>query len=102
MKLLLVRHLWGVDLGNGVNPFIDKWHSVGYGALEASPRLVPDHDELRRVLKGEGFVWIPQIFSNMQRGGGSIALHLSTLREKIEECLDAEPLFFNVQSGSDA
>ncbi len=102
MKLLLVRHLWGVDLGYGLKPFIDKWRSVGYRALEASPRLVPDHDELRRVLNGEGFVWISQIFSNMQMGGGSIALHLSTLREQIEVCLDAEPLFFNAPSGSDA
>jgi len=102
MNLRLVRHLWGVDLSNGYTAYIKHWRQVGYTALESSPRLVPDPAELRRVLKGEGFGWVPQVFSNMQRGGGGIAIHLSTLREQIEECLDASPLFFNVQSASDA
>src|SRR5579863_8495338 len=102
MKLLLVRHLWGVDLSNGLRPYVDKWHKVGYCALEFSLRLVPDADELRRALIGDGFAWIPQVFSNMQMGGGSVALHLSTLRKQIEECLDTEPLFFNAHTGSDA
>lgn len=102
MKLLLVRHLWGVNLADGFSPYIDQWRKAGYQAIEASPRLVPDAQELRRMLKSEGFLWIPQVFSNMHHGGGSVQLHLATLREQIEECLDMEPWFFNAQSGSDA
>jgi hypothetical protein len=102
MKLLLVRHLWGVDLSKGCGPYIEKWREAGYRALESSPRMVPDAGELRRTLKNEGLAWVPQIFSHMQNGGGNVALHLSTLREQVEECLDADCLFFNAQSGSDA
>jgi hypothetical protein len=64
--------------------------------------MVPDREKLRRALKDESLLWIPQIFSNMQEGGGSVAVHLLTLREQIEECLDARPIFFNAQTGSDA
>jgi hypothetical protein len=102
MELSLVRHLWGVDLSAGYLPYIDGWHAVGYTALEASPLVVPDPQELQRVLHGEGFRWVPQVFSNMFEGGGSVALHLATMREQIEACLDASPLFFNAHSGSDA
>lgn len=102
MRLLLVRHLWGVDLGNGLVPYLERWREVGYEALESSPRMVPDIGELNRTLKSEGLQWIPQVFSNMQNGGGSVADHLRTLMEQIEECLDAAPLFFNAHTGSDA
>jgi hypothetical protein len=102
MKLLLIRHLSGVDLSNGFRPYAEHWRKVGYQAIESSPRMVPDIDEFRRVLKGEGFAWVPQVFSNTGNGGGSVALHLSTLKEQIEECLEGSPLFLNVHSGSDA
>lgn len=102
MKLTLVRHLWGVDLSTGYKPHLAHWREAGYGALEASLRLVSDAHEFRRVLREEGFLWIPQVFSNMFEGGGTVAKHLSTMREQIQECIDSGPLFFNVQSGSDS
>ena len=102
MKLLLVRHLWGVDLSRGFAPHLMHWREIGYHALEASPRLVPDTPLLRKTLELEHLHWIPQVFSNMFVGGGGVGEHLRTLREQIEECLDAQPLFFNAQSGSDA
>ena len=102
MKLLLVRHLWGVDLSHGFGPHLGRWREVGYQAIEASPRMVPDARELKRVLKSQGLRWIPQVFSNMLEGGGTVVAHLRSLREQIEECLDAEPLFLNTHSGSDA
>lgn len=101
MKLLLVRHLWGVDLSAGYTPHLAHWHDAGYGVLESSQRMAPDAVELRRVLAGEGFRWIPQVFSNMFLGSASVAVHLASLREQIEECLDASPLFINAHSGSD-
>lgn len=102
MRLSLVRHLWGVDLSRGYTPHLAHWRALGYDTLESSPRLVPDARELRRVLSGEGLRWIPQVFSNMFLGGASTAVHLSSLREQIEECLDAAPLFLNAHSGSDS
>ena len=102
MKLLLVRHLWGVDLSEGFEAYLGRWREVGYQAIEASPRMVPDGRELKRVLKSQGLGWIPQVFSNMFDGGGTVAAHLRSLQEQMEECLDSEPLFFNTHSGSDA
>ena len=101
MKLRLVRHLWGVDLSEGYRRHSQHWHEAGYTALEGSPRFVPEQMLLRAALRDEGFAWIPQIFSHMQTGGGTVRQHIESLREQIQECLDAEPLFFNGQTGSD-
>lgn len=101
MKMVLVRHLWGVDLSNGYSAHCRHWHAMGYTALEAAYRFVPDGVLLKKVLREEGFAWIPQIFSNMQRGGGTVRQHIDGLREQMDECLDAAPLFFNGQMGSD-
>lgn len=75
---------------------------MGYETLEASIQKVPDAGLLRRTLKEEKFGWIPQVFSNMAVPGGTVEQHLRSLREQIDECLDAEPVFFNCHTGSDA
>jgi hypothetical protein len=102
MVLSLVRHLWGVDLSRGYRNHLAGWRKIGYTAIESSPRAVPDPQELYGVLQSEGLAWIPQVFSQMFVGGGNVALHLASLREQIQECLPASPLFFNAHSGSDA
>jgi len=102
LKLLLARHLWGVDQSNGFTPYIDHWRSMGYEALEGSSRTVLDASLLRRTLKREKFGWIAQVFSNMFVPGGTVQQHLLSLRSQIDECFEAEPLFFNCHSGSDA
>ena len=102
MMLSLVRHLWGVDLSEGLRLYVAGWHKAGYMVIEAPLSAVPDRRELRHALDGEGFGWIPQIFSNMFSGGGSVQLHLATMRQQIEQCLDESPRFFNAHSGSDA
>lgn len=101
MNLSLVRHLWGVDLSQGYTPHLREWRRVGYSVLEASQRFVPDSTELREILRGEGFGWIPQVMTNMFRGGASVGVHLDSLREQVEETLDAQPMFISAQSGSD-
>ncbi|HEY3767877.1 MAG TPA: sugar phosphate isomerase/epimerase [Candidatus Angelobacter sp.] len=102
MKLRLVRHLWGVDISRGLSPYIAPWRENGYELLEVSLRRLPDPAIFLKILQNEGFAWIPQVFSNMFAGGGSVQQHLLSLREQVEECLDASPLFINAHSGSDA
>ncbi len=101
MKLKLVRHLWGVDLTHGLQPYAPRWGEVGYEALEISLRLVPDRPAFLRFLKEHHFRWVPQIFSRDFVPGGTVREHLDSLRVQMEECLDHEPLFFNAHSGYD-
>lgn len=102
MDLLLVRHLWGVDLSNGYAPYLKGWRELGYGALESNSRMVPDRELLLRAIREEEFRWIPQVYSNQFAGGGTVSAHLASLRQQIEECLDEDPLFINAHTGSDA
>lgn len=102
MNLLLVRHLWGVDLRCGIEPYVEDWRRVGYRAIECSPRLGALGEQLRHVMQEEGFRWVAQAFSNMQVPSGTVAEHLTTLRQQVEICMEGRPLFFNAQSASDA
>ena len=102
MNIMLVRHLWGVDLTQGVAHYAPHWRKVGYEALEVSLRQVPDRTRFLRFLKEASFLWVPQIFSHDFQPGGSVREHLDSLREQMEECLPHQPLFFNAHSGSDA
>ena len=102
MNITLVRHLWGVDLSEGLAHYAPHWREVGYEALEVSLRHVPDRAQFLRFLKEASFRWIPQVFSRDFRPGGTVREHLDSLREQIEECLVHEPMFFNAHSGSDA
>jgi hypothetical protein len=102
MKLKLVRHLWGVDLKAGLEPHLPRWREVGYEALETPWRSLPDRVAFLRFLQNTGWPWIAQVFSREFVPGGSVQEHLDSLRQQVEECLEAKPLFFNVQGGSDA
>jgi hypothetical protein len=102
MNLKLVRHLWGVDLKGGFDQHLPRWREVGYEAVEASLRLVPDRVAFLRFVKDSGWQWIAQVFSREFVPGGTVREHLDSLRQQIEECLDLHPLFFNAHSGSDA
>jgi len=102
MKLKLIRHLWGVDHTRSLEHFLPRWREVGYSAVEASIRLWPDRAGLLSFVQNTGWDWIPQVFSNDCKGGGTVRQHLDSLRAQVEECLEQRPLFFNAQSGSDA
>jgi hypothetical protein len=102
MKLVLVRHLWGVDLTQGLEQHLPRWRGVGYEAIESASHIVPDHDGLMRFLKQNGLRWIPQVFSRGFIPGGTVREHLDSMRKQIEDCLENDPLFINAHSGSDA
>jgi sugar phosphate isomerase/epimerase len=102
MKLKLVRHLWGVDLKPGLNHYLPRWRQAGYEVLEVALRFLPDRPAFFRFLKQNQLGWIPQAYTHDFIGGGNVRQHLDSLKAQIEECLDCQPLFFNVHSGSDA
>ena len=90
-----------MDLSNGFAPYIAEWHQEGYEALESPLFVLPDRKLFRRILKEEQFAWIPQVFSNQFTPSGTVAEHLLSLKNQIEECLDDSPLFINGHTGSD-
>jgi hypothetical protein len=102
MKLTLVRHLWGVDHTHGLAHHVPRWQEVGYTALEGSIRISPNREALLGVLKTSGMRLIPQVFSHDFIPGGSVRVHLDSLKEQIEGYLDHDPLFFNAHSGADS
>lgn len=97
MQLLLVRHLWGVDLSAGVASHLPRWRDVGYGAIETSPALWREHPLLAR----EGFAFVADVFTDHGRTDGSVATHLASLREQVDEALPHAPLLLNIHSGLD-
>jgi hypothetical protein len=102
MKLKLVRHLWGVDGTHGYAQYLPRWRDVGYEAVEASIRLVPDRGGFLAFLKESGLEWVPQVYSRDFVPGGTVREHLDSLQQQIEECLEHQTLFINAHSGSDA
>ena len=78
MNIKLVRHLWGVDLTHGLAPYAPL-REVGYEALEASLRHVPDR-ALSPFSEEASFQWVPQVFSHDFQPGGTVREHLDSLR----------------------
>jgi hypothetical protein len=101
MRLILVRHLWGVDHTHGLEQYLPRWREVGYGAVESAYHHSPDREALLRFLKASGWRWIPQVFSRDFIPGGTVHEHLGSLRKQIEDCLEHQPLFINAHTGSD-
>lgn len=101
MQLVLVRHLWGVDLTNGFRLRFDEWRRFGYEGIETPLFSVPDIGEFRQALREQEFFWIPQIFTGAGHSR-SVEEHVRTLRKEVEVCLAEQPAFFNAQSGCDA
>jgi hypothetical protein len=102
MKLKLVRHLWGVDQTHGLDHHLPRWRETGYEALEVGWRFVSDQPRFLKFLKRNRLDWIPQAYTNDFTPGGGVRQHLDSLKEQVKECLEHQPLFFNVHSGADA
>jgi hypothetical protein len=101
MRLLLARHLWGVDVSSGLAAASVGWREVGYEAIEASIRHVPDTSAFRAWLKQDGWAWIAGVYTDDFCLNGSVEAHLVSLREQVVECADAGPLLINAHSGLD-
>lgn len=101
MKLILVRHLWGVDQTPGLDHYLPRWREAGYSALEVSWRFVSEPAAFAKFLKRNRLGWVPQAYTNGFTPDGTVRQHLASLKEQVNECLKHGPLFFNVHSGSD-
>ena len=96
MKLLLIRHLWGVT---------DKWENVfpqfrelGFGGIEVALPVARERRRLRRLLAEHQLDCIPQIFT----AGANVAAHLESYRRQVDEAASLSPRFINSHSGQDA
>lgn len=102
MKLLLCRHLWGVDLARGLGAASATWRATGYGAIEtALPAAAAERDAFRRFLREGGWGWVADVYTDMFENGGSVARHLASLREQVHAVVEDRPLLVNSHSGCD-
>jgi sugar phosphate isomerase/epimerase len=102
MKLVLVRHLWGVDHSRGLDHYLPDWRKVGYEAIESAFHHSPNQPALLQFLKTSGWKWIAQVFSREFVGGGTVREHLESFRCQVEDCLRHRPWFINAHTGSDS
>ena len=96
MKLLLVRHLWGVT-GKWEEVF-PQFREMGFASIEAALPAATERRRLRRLLTQHTFDFIPQIFT----AGSSVAGHVESFRRQVGEAASMTPLFINAHSGCDA
>lgn len=97
MNLVLVRHLWGVDLSAGVQPHLARWREVGYSAIETTAGVWRDHPALAR----EGFRLIAGVYTDHGRADRGVREHLASLREQVEEAAACSPVLINAHTGLD-
>lgn len=103
MELVLARHFWGADLSGGLESAAASWRATGYRALETCIRHVPpaESDVFKKLLRTGEWQWVAGVYTDMFNTGGSVATHLASLREQIEECADFSPFLINSHSGLD-
>ncbi len=97
MKLLPVRHLWGVT--EPYRTAFKKFHEQGYEAIEVSLLYSAEPKEkLISLIKELTMQWIPMIFTH----GKTVAEQVQSFREQVEDVAIANPLLINAHSGRDA
>jgi sugar phosphate isomerase/epimerase len=102
MRLVPVRHLWGVD--EAWEMFLPRAKAAGYGAIEVNVlEMTPTaRAELRTRLDDLGLGLVAQIFTHGFIPGGDIATHVESFRRQCEVALGMRPRLINCHSGRDA
>ena len=95
MKLLLVRHLWGVE--GAWEQVFPQFHEAGYRAIEVPRARARRPQAAPRPLARHGFAYIPQIFTR----GGTPGEHLESFRSQVAEAAELGPRLINSHSGRD-
>jgi hypothetical protein len=96
MKLLLLRHLWGV--AGEWEDDLPKFKQAGYRGIEGVIPRPEERKRFRALLRRHGLEFIPQVFSR----GDTVAEHLDSLREQVVTAKAFAPRFINTHSGRDA
>lgn len=102
MRLIMVRHMWGVD--EGWASFLPKAKAAGYGAIEINILLLTPvrRTELTTRLADLGLGLVAQIFTNAFIPGGDVATHVESFRSQCDLALAMRPRLINCHSGRDA
>ena len=96
MKLVLFRHLWGVE--EPWEQAFPKFRAFGYEGVEGGMPAQGDAEHFRDLLGEHGLAYIPQIFT----GGKSQREHLDSFREQVAAAKHYCPYMINAHSGLDA
>jgi sugar phosphate isomerase/epimerase len=101
MRLIPVRHLWGVD--EDWATFLPKAKAAGYGAIEVNVfDLSPTRrSELTSRLADLGLGLVAQIFTNGFIPGGDVATHVESFRAQCDLAITMRPRLINCHSGRD-
>lgn len=95
MKLLLIRHLWGID-----EPWeiaFPKIRECGYGGIESSVPKKEDQERFRKLLDQFRFEYIAQIHTS----GANYKDHIESFAQQVEAAKELQPMFINSHSGRD-
>jgi sugar phosphate isomerase/epimerase len=96
MKLLLIRHLWGV--AGSWEELFPKFKAWGYHGIEAGVPPQEDQERLRRLLDEHGLEYVAQIFTQ----GGDVRDHVQSFETQLKEAHNLRPRLVNAHSGQDA
>jgi hypothetical protein len=96
MKLLLIRHLWGLE--GPLEARLAELSDLGYGGIEFPLVPVGQRQSLRRLMIRHKLQGVAQICS----AGKSVAEHIESFRRQVEVAARFDPVLINSQSGRDA
>ena len=96
MKLLLFRHLWGVD--EPWETFFPKAKKAGYHGIETWVPEPKERGRFRKLLRQNGLSFLAYIGT----GGSSVEEHARSFEQALETARGMEPLAVNAHSGRDA
>jgi len=95
LKLLLFRHLWGVD--ETWELVFPKIQNEGYHGIEAPLPNPEQRGRFKDLLKQFGFSFIPQIFTS----GKTVDAHITSFEKQVDEAQSLQPQLINCHSGFD-
>ncbi len=95
MKLMLFRHLWGVD--EAWETFFPKAKKAGYQGIETGVPQGKDRAKLKKLLKDNGLKLIAGIYT----GGHSATEHAESFEAQLADAVSLDPVLVNSHSGKD-
>src|ERR1043165_932968 len=102
MRLVPVRHLWGVE--EAWATFLPRAKAAGYEAIEVNvlELALERRAELVARLGDLGLGLVAQIFTNGFVPGGDEATHIGSFQRQCDVALAMRPRLINSHSGRDA